>query len=130
MFNPIQTKGENRRAAAQHRALGLGCLCLTDVTVDTLYFFACEVGIQALLHTFYSLNLEREVEEFLLILGGVATLSARQVRVVDSEEHLFDQRLISSALQSRLNRLKQDSVQLLNVLLLLAFSIIPAKRAC
>ena len=106
MLNPIQAKGEDRRAATQERALGLGCLRLTDVAVDALYFFGCEVGIQALVHTFYTLNLEGQVKEFFLILRGIAALSARQVRVANSEEHLFDQRLISSALQSRLDRLK------------------------
>ena len=79
MLDPVQTKCEDGRTAAQHRALGLGCLRLTNVAIDTLYLFDCEIAIQALMHTFYTLNLQGKVQELFLSLRCIATLSARQV---------------------------------------------------
>ena len=55
------------------------------------------------------------------------TILADDVLTVNSEEHLINQRFVDCVFQRRLNRLKQDTVQLLDVLLLLGIVSLPTK---
>ena len=129
IFDPRKIEGKDRGQLLDLRALGNICLLLTRNASEALDNLWPEVSLQTLLNALHLIDEHGQVHEFLGHGDHVATLLADNVRVALAEEHLIDEGLIQSALQRLFDCLKQDTVQLLDILLLLAFVVLPAEGA-
>ena len=81
--------------------------------------------LDSLVDVLVALHLTGDVEE---LLGEVATLIADlapNVALIDAKKELVDQRLLVRALESLLYGVKEDAIELMNVLLLATLALPP-----
>jgi len=97
--------------------------------VEALDLLVAEEVVERLVHAFYLIDEKGDIEEFLIDGDDVCARLARDVRVVGAEEHLVEKGLIEGALESLLDGIEEDAVELGDVLLLLALVVLPAEGA-
>ena len=72
--NPREVEGEDRRQAGKFGAFGLSSIFLASLAPNTLDVLWSEVVLQTLMDTFYTLNVERKINELFVHLDHSATL--------------------------------------------------------
>ena len=119
---------KNRWAPSHLFPLREGLLRLARFTVEVLDLLVRIEFIDSLMHVFVAFDLAGDIEELFRDVSALAADIASEIASIAPKEHIVYQMLLIRALQCLLDRIEEDTIKLVNVLLLHAVALAPAER--
>lgn len=80
------------------------------------------------MHVFVAFDLAGDIEELFRDVSALAADVASEIASIAPKEHIVYQMLLIRALQCLLDRIEENTIKLVNVLLLHAIALAPAER--
>ena len=124
----IETDLQNRGTASHLFALRDGLLRLARFAVEIFDLLVRVEFIDSLVHVFVAFHLAGDIQKLFRDVSALAADVASKIASIAAKEHIVNQMLLIRALQRLLDRIKENAVELVHVLLLHAVALPPAKR--